>query len=177
MDTVAAYSFASLLWHGLQGVPLIVWPQAIDGLLKIDNAGGLGTTASSGVENYFARSLGLALLALGLSTVVLTGALPLTSMVDTPSDATSPYATAILLITTLHHGFSAFYCWVKYNGTDQTGFLLGFAGSASLAAFGLWALLFGSGKGRHSKRTGADKRTSGFPFGNSEAAKRNKKGL
>lgn len=37
---------------------------------------------------------------------------------------------------------------------------------------GLWCLLFGDDKGHISKRTGADKRTSGWPFGNSVAAKR-----
>ncbi|KAI1855480.1 hypothetical protein JX266_000345 [Neoarthrinium moseri] len=176
MDVVSSYSFASLLWHAVQGVPLVVWPQAINGLLTIDdNAGTM--RPSSEVENYFARSLGCALLALGAVTVLLTGALPLNSMVETPTDAISPYATATILITMLHHGFSAFYCWAKYNETDQTGFVLGFGGSAALGAFGLWCLLFGGDKARISKRTGADKRTSGFPFSNSEAEKRKKKGL
>lgn len=41
-----------------------------------------------------------------------------------------------------------------------------------LAAGGLLIILFGKGKGHISKRTGADKRTSGFPFRNAEADKR-----
>lgn len=79
----------------------------------------------------------------------------------------------------LYHGSTAFYCWTKYNGTDQTGFLLGFIGNATLASFGLWCLMFGGDKARVSRRTGADKRTSGFPFRNTEADKRKagKKGL
>jgi hypothetical protein len=36
---------------------------------------------------------------------------------------------------------------------------------------GLWCILFG-GSSHISKRTGADKRTSGWPFGNSEADKK-----
>lgn len=80
MDAVSSYSFASLAWHSIQGLPLIIWPQAINGLLTMDNQTGM--QPSSGVENYFARSLGFALLALGLVTVVLTGALPLNSMVE-----------------------------------------------------------------------------------------------
>jgi len=44
--------------------------------------------------------------------------------------------------------------------------------SGSLAAMGLWCVMFGSDPGHISKRTGADKRTSGWPFGNTIAAKR-----
>ncbi|KAK9416832.1 hypothetical protein AB5N19_07322 [Seiridium cardinale] len=174
MDSVSVYSFSSLLWHSVQGIPLVIWPQAINGLLTMDSQ---TMQPSSGVENYFARSLGFALLALGAVTVVLTGALPLTSMVETPADSVSPYASATLLITTLHHGATAFYCWSKYNTTSQTGYILGFIGSVSLAAFGTLCLVFGNEKARISKRTGADKRTSGWPFPNAEAEKRKKKGL
>jgi hypothetical protein len=34
---------------------------------------------------------------------------------------------------------------------------------------GLWIVLFGTTAGRLSKRTGADKRTAGFPFKNEKA--------
>lgn len=38
---------------------------------------------------------------------------------------------------------------------------------------GLWCLLFGgSNSGHISRRTGADKRTSGFPFANAAAEKK-----
>lgn len=79
----------------------------------------------------------------------------------------------------LYHGSTAFYCWARYSGTDQTGFVLGFIGNVVLASFGLWCMMFGGDKARISRRTGADKRTSGFPFKNAEADKRKagKKGL
>jgi hypothetical protein len=66
----------------------------------------------------------------------------------------------------------AFYCYARFYMTDQTGYLLGCVGSATLSAFGLWCIMFGGDKGRISRRTGADKRTSGFPFTNAEAEKR-----
>jgi hypothetical protein len=44
--------------------------------------------------------------------------------------------------------------------------------SSVLAAMGLWCLLFATQDGHISRRTGADKRTSGFPFKNVEADKR-----
>ena len=83
-----------------------------------------------------------------------------------------PYASAVLLFTTLHHGSTAFYTWAKYSSTSQMGFLFGFLGSVPLAVFGVWCLVFGNEKSRISSRTGADKRTSGFPFTNQEADKR-----
>jgi hypothetical protein len=49
--------------------------------------------------------------------------------------------------------------------------MLGAIGSGGLAAMGLWVILFGSGS-HISKRTGADKRTSGWPFKSSEADKK-----
>lgn len=39
----------------------------------------------------------------------------------------------------------------------------------------LWIILFGTGGGRISRKTGADKRTSSFPFGNKESASARKK--
>lgn len=38
-----------------------------------------------------------------------------------------------------------------------------------LASSGLLLIMFGQGPGHISKRTGADKRTSGFPFKNAES--------
>lgn len=40
---------------------------------------------------------------------------------------------------------------------------------------GLWVIMFGGGQGRRSKKTGADKRTSNFPFENKESARAVKK--
>lgn len=155
-----------------QATPLLLWPTFISSLLTPDYQ------HANAVEQYFARSLGLSQLAVGLLVVVLSGALPLTSLVDTPSDAVSPYANAVILISTLYHAFEAFHSYARFNVTGQAGYVFGAVGSGVFAAFGLWVLMFGSDKGHISRRTGADKRTSGFPFGNSEAEKRKKaKGL
>ncbi|KAH8162002.1 hypothetical protein CIB48_g6245 [Xylaria polymorpha] len=151
-----------------------VGPQAIISLLtlpgdKYPQAAGI---LIGDLESYLARSLGFALLALGLVTVVLTGSVPVGSAVDSTRDVPSPYAAPVLLLTTLFHGASAFHGWARYTATDRSGYFLGFLGSAILAAFGTWCLLFGGEKARISSRTGADKRTSGFPFKNVEADRR-----
>lgn len=81
----------------------------------------------------------------------------------------------MILISSCYHFSTAFYSYHRYNTTGTAGYVFGAVGSAFLAAFGLWCLMFGSG-GHISKRTGADKRTSGFPFTNHEASKRKGKG-
>lgn len=96
-------------------------------------------------------------------TETLAALVPLTS--TSPAD---PYATPTLIITVLYHSLTAFYCYARYGRMHQSGFILGAMGSGALAAMGLWCILFG-GSSHISKRTGADKRTSGWPFGNIEA--------
>lgn len=95
--------------------------------------------------------------------------------VATP-DSLAPYSSAVLLLTTTYHGATAFYCWACYSAIgsgNQTGYLIGSVASAVLGSWGLWCSLFGgSASGRISRRTGADKRTSGFPFRNTEADRR-----
>jgi len=59
-----------------------------------------------------------------------------------------------------------------WTSTGVYGFMWGVVGSSVLASMGLWCILFASSEGRISKKTGADKRTSGFPFKNVEADKR-----
>lgn len=88
----------------------------------------------------------------------------------------SPFADAVILLSSLYQTFTAFYSYTRFNATNTGGFLLGAVGSGLLAAFGLWCLMFGAGS-HISKRTGADKRTSGFPFTNREASKRKGKDL
>ncbi|KAI0868402.1 hypothetical protein GGS24DRAFT_494591 [Hypoxylon argillaceum] len=179
---ISAYSFASCGWNALQAAPLIrelclllpsnSRPSLTPSPLTILKFPIYKSPGGGDIEHYLARSLGFALLALGLVTVVLTGSLPVGSVIDTAEDVPSPYAAPVLLLTTLHHAASAFQGWARYTATDQAGYLLGFVGSAGLAAFGTWCLLFGGEKARISRRTGADKRTSGFPFRNAEADRR-----
>jgi hypothetical protein len=66
----------------------------------------------------------------------------------------------------------AFNAYGTYTVTSQAGYALGAGGSAILATLGLWNVMFGGDKGHISKRNGADKRTSGFPFKNAVADKR-----
>ena len=85
------------------------------------------------------------------------------------SDPKAPYAVPIVIVTELFHAVSLIYCYIRYMSSGQAGFVLGAVGYGVLASMGMWCILFGLSGGRVSSRTGADKRTSGFPFANAEA--------
>lgn len=61
---------------------------------------------------------------------------------------------------------------MRYVNFGQTGFVLGIVGYGVMGSIGLWCILFATDRGRISRKTGADKRTSGFPFRNTEADKK-----
>jgi hypothetical protein len=108
---------------------------------------------------------------------MLTGSIPLNSTVSEPvttedSDPKAPYAVPTLIVTSIFQGFSAFYAYTQYLSSGQAAFALGMVGYATVAAIGLWCVLFASSNGKISRKTGADKRTAGFPFTNAEAAKK-----
>ncbi|KAH9904198.1 hypothetical protein F4778DRAFT_86270 [Xylariomycetidae sp. FL2044] len=167
MNALQSYALTTLAWNLTQALPLLIWPQAIISLLSDSNSTLTTTTinppSSSSLEIYLARSLALALIALGGASLVSAGGLE-----DSSSSTTPPKnLTALLLVTTLHQAATAFYAWALWGGSRDggTGFLLGSLGSAATAAYGVWCLLFGDGEGRISRRTGRDKRTSGLLFG------------
>ena len=90
-------------------------------------------------------------------------------------DPKAPYAVPTLTISFIYHAANAFFCYARYTSDRQASFVLGALGSAGLAAVGLWCILFASSSGKISRKTGADKRTSGFPFSNKESASAKKK--
>jgi hypothetical protein len=82
-----------------------------------------------------------------------------------------------VLVTALYHAATASYAYARYHTTGgQLAYLFGCLGGSGLAVFGLWVLMFaGESKRRVSRRTGADKSTSGWPFRNAEADKKKKR--
>ncbi|KIW31986.1 hypothetical protein, variant [Cladophialophora immunda] len=134
----------------------------------------LRTPNKTDVEIYLSRSLGFALVLIALIAIFFTGTIPLSSSISEPvsledNDPKAPYARPILQITTFFHSFSMVYCYMRYVNYEQTAYMLGALGYGILASVGIWSVIFGSTEARRSKRTGADKRTSGFPFKNSQA--------
>jgi hypothetical protein len=95
-----------------------------------------------------------------------------TGVTTSNTDPKAPYALPTLTITAIFHAIYAFYCYAMWTETGVLSFSLGTLGSTFLAAVAFWCILFASSNGRISRKTGADKRTSGFPFKNNEADKR-----
>jgi hypothetical protein len=132
------------------------------------------------LEIYFARFLGLTLVLVAVIMLLLTGSIPLTSTASEPismqdSDPKAPYAVPVLRLTMAFHALATIYCYTTYVSSSsslslrQSGFMLGVVGYGALAAMGLWCVMFATSGGKISRRTGADKRTSGFPFRNERA--------
>jgi glutathione S-transferase len=106
--------------------------------------------------------------------MLLTGSIPLTSAATEPvsakdSDPKAPYAVPVLRLTMIFHALAAVYCYTSYVSLGQSGFMLGLVGYGALAAMGLWCVMFATSGGKISRRTGADKRMTGFPFTNVKA--------
>ncbi|KAL2809923.1 hypothetical protein BJX63DRAFT_434780 [Aspergillus granulosus] len=175
MDVFYAYTYSTAAWLSLQSAALITVPQGVTALLLEE------ARPATSIEIYFSRCLGFSLLTISALTIMLTGSIPLTSGLSDPiatgdldaqDDSKAPYAVPTLILTSIFHAASAFYAYTRYVNTDKGVFLIAIVGYSSIAAVGLWCVLFASSNGRISRRTGADKRTSGFPFGNREARKK-----
>ncbi|KAF2401218.1 hypothetical protein EJ06DRAFT_581402 [Trichodelitschia bisporula] len=178
MDVYYAYTYGTCGWLALQAVPMLLSPTLLVASLSPE------VREATTLEVYLSRSLGLAAITIGALCVLLTGSVPLSSRLTEagptttdPTDPKAPYALPTLTITLMYHSAAAFYAYALWTSTGVWGYAFGVVGSTLLAAVGLWCVLFASSDGRISRKTGADKRTSGFPFKNKEAAKRKGKDL
>ncbi|MCJ1243741.1 hypothetical protein MMC30_000938 [Trapelia coarctata] len=182
MDVFTTYTAG---WLTLQALPLLLSPKLIVTLLSVESRNPTGAVppifhlprseyanpdTRLDLETYLSRSLAIALLTLALLTLLLTGSVPLSSTPPPSSSSSSsfpdpqtPSALPTLLLT-LFHTTCAIYVYTQYLNTGQTAFALGLVGYGFIAAMGLWCVLFGQG-GHVSRRTGRDKRVSGWPFG------------
>ncbi|KZF26389.1 hypothetical protein L228DRAFT_11537 [Xylona heveae TC161] len=175
MDVFYYYTYGTAAWLGLQATPLLVSPTLIVTMLSTE------VREPTVLEAYFCRALGMALLTVGVLTILLTGSVPLTSSFSetatagtstNPEDPKAPYALPTLTITGFYHAAAAFYGYTRWTADGQASYALSTVVYALFAAIALWCVLFASSNGRISRKTGADKRTSGFPFKNKEADKR-----
>jgi len=179
MDVYYFYSYGTAAWLAVQSLGLIASPTMIKSLLTPAPLEDPTT-----LEIYYARSLGFCLLTVGVLNVLLTGSVPLSSRLTEAdgvsteaSDPKAPYALPTMTITAFFHAAYAFYAYGMWTQTGIFTYALAVAGSGFFCLVALWCILFASSDGRISRKTGADKRTSGFPFKNREAASERKREL
>ncbi|KZT70154.1 hypothetical protein DAEQUDRAFT_764899 [Daedalea quercina L-15889] len=157
-----AYTAAGVLVSA--SIPLLLFPQF---LLFLASTGELERrTTLTPLESFFALHTGILLVAIAVvlvpSSVVLPSYPSGNNVVGHP--LLSPLSTAC-----------AFISITAYN-TKSVGSLglLVFIGTAIVSLWGFWVLAF-EGTSRYSEKTGADKHTSSFLFGNKAAASSQKK--
>ncbi|KAI5802636.1 hypothetical protein FPQ18DRAFT_231997, partial [Pyronema domesticum] len=175
MDVYYAFNYMTAAWMTLEAIPLIASPTLIITLLAPE------VRESTALEEYLSRSLGFTLIAFAVLNLILTGCVPLTSTLSEPAiapastdltDPTAPYAVPSLSITLTYHCAVAYYCYTQYMTGQAMTFFVAVVAHGLFAAVGGWVLLFGASNGSISRKTGADKRTSGYPFKNLEADKK-----
>ncbi|GCB26565.1 hypothetical protein AAWM_09450 [Aspergillus awamori] len=176
MDVFYAYTYSTAGWLSLQSIALITVPEMMTTMLEQESR------QPSSIETYLSRCLGMSLLTIAILTVMLTGSIPLTASITDPvttddSDPKAPYAVPTMQVTTIFHFISAGYAYAWFADKGQLAFGVGMVVSGALASLGIWCALFASSNGKISRKTGADKRTTGFPFKNKEAEKKHGKGL
>ncbi|CZT16574.1 uncharacterized protein RCC_02408 [Ramularia collo-cygni] len=175
MDAFRLYTLGTSAYLAAQSLPLLLTPKLIVSLLATEVRG------ITDLETYLCRTLALVLLTLSASIVLLSGHIPLGNQATAPitkaqeeDGAANPYASPILVITTAYHTLTAFYLYTQITWGFSFGFGSGLVLSALLACFGGWVSMFGMDKGRISKSTGADKRTSGILFPSESASGKKK---
>ncbi|KAI0780905.1 hypothetical protein BD413DRAFT_600404 [Trametes elegans] len=145
-------------------VPLILFPRL---LLFLSETGEERRVTLTPLESFMALHVGIVLFALAIALVLDVPSSPLEQGPRRGSlghPLLGPLSGACLLVS-----------FIAYN-TTSVGALSTpiFLGAGTIGLWGLWAILF-AGSSSISRKTGADKRTSRFLFGNKAAASAQKK--
>jgi hypothetical protein len=125
----------------------------------------------SAFEVLVARELGFALLLCAFLSLLFSGELhrlwdDADAIVGGADTAASPYSSSTTIATLLYHLATGILLYVSGSHAHLSGTLVvGALAHMALGGAGLLVLAF-AGDGKISKRTGADKRTSGFLFKN-----------
>lgn len=127
-----------------------------------------GRSVLSPLESFLAAQLAIAT---GAVAVTLVFTIPNASPTSFQHDEHVNSHPLLVPVTSA----SVLLAFMSYNksGVGSLGSFI-FLGSSFVGLFGLWVLLF-AGPSVISKKTGADKRTSAFIFGNRNAASLRKK--
>ncbi|KAI0810979.1 hypothetical protein BC629DRAFT_1477818 [Irpex lacteus] len=144
--------------------PMIFFPHL---LLYISESSYERRNVLTPLESYLAVNSGILLAALGI-TLIFNAPAGIGIQLPSSSSSSHPLLTPLTIACSI-------IALTSYN-TKSVGALafVVFLGSAVIAGWGWWTIMF-SGTSYISRKTGADKRTSAFLFGNRAAASTQKK--
>ncbi|KAG1756699.1 uncharacterized protein EDB91DRAFT_31347 [Suillus paluster] len=162
--TIGLWAWTSAAFFFAFSTSLTLFPRFL--LFMAEPSG--GRSVLSPLESFLAVQLGIVMGAVALTLVVT---IPNASPIDFQQDEHVSSHPLLVPVTFT----SALLALLSYNksGVGSLGNFI-FLGSSFVGLFGLWVLLF-AGTSAISKKTGADKRTSAFIFGNKHAASVRKK--
>ncbi|TFK54778.1 hypothetical protein OE88DRAFT_1653267 [Heliocybe sulcata] len=165
-NTVSVWVWLSSAILSLASVLLLIFPRL---LLFTAESSTEARTLLTPLETFICTHFGILIASLVVTLILnIPSFAPITPREEMTNIQTHP------LLGPLTGGciLSAFLAW----NTSTVGPLaiLVFLGSGSIGLFGLWAIAF-AGSARISRKTGADKHTSTFIFGNKSAASKQKK--
>ncbi|OAX41957.1 hypothetical protein K503DRAFT_863454 [Rhizopogon vinicolor AM-OR11-026] len=160
--TIGLWAWTSAAIFIVFSTSLILFPRFL--LFLAEPSG--GRSVLSTLESFLAVQLGIVMGAVAFTLVVT---IPDASPTGFQQDAN---AHPLLVPVTIPSVLLAFLSYNK-SGVGSLGTFI-FLGSTFVGLFGFWVLLF-AGTSTISQKTGADKRTSAFMFGNKNAASVRKK--
>ncbi|KAI5452349.1 hypothetical protein NCC49_000910 [Naganishia albida] len=197
-DVISYWAIGASAWFATLALPLLLFPRLLLFLAQTRPAGESFLSKSSHhrdqhyddltpLEKFLCTQLGLGIVVvMGLCLLAIPspatprdfpGLSPYTSL---PTATAAPFSASLRLpITLLISTLLALSSFLAYNtpsvavGAGLTTLLT--LGNGAIGIWGWWVGAFGVGEGLRSKKTGADKRTSSFPFRNKNAASEQKK--
>ncbi|GAO49032.1 hypothetical protein G7K_3193-t1 [Saitoella complicata NRRL Y-17804] len=139
MDVYHGYSYGTALWGALQSLPLLASPTMIVTLLSPE------IREPSPLEIYLTRGLGLTLLSFSILSLLLTGAIPLTSSLRATTaeeDPRAPYTVPTLGITMAYHVAAMMLTYAFGAKGHSFTYYIAAIVEGVLAAVGLWLDVF-----------------------------------
>ncbi|KAI4754700.1 hypothetical protein E4T52_13134 [Aureobasidium sp. EXF-3400] len=165
MDNFRIYNQATAALLALEAAPLLLSPSMAAWMASSE------PKTVSAFETLVARELGFALLLCSFLALLFSGELhrlwdDADNVPSASATASSPYSSATTIATLLYHLATGVLMYVSSTSAQLSGILVaGALAHMVLGGAGLLVLVFAN-DGKISKRTGADKRTSGFMFKN-----------
>ncbi|KAF8238961.1 hypothetical protein L208DRAFT_1239737 [Tricholoma matsutake] len=175
-DDPAANAILTWCWAGaslllLAASFLTLFPRLLLFVSETESISEHRRSALTPLESFLALHFGIWLGAIAIALILDASGIPLSSSEVSDNQRSSSYHPLLWPLSVA----ASVTAFLSYN-TRNVGTLswMAFVGSTIIGVWGFWTIVFGNSS-LISKKTGADKRTSSFLFGNKTAASVQKK--